>query len=97
MQIMRLQFAYHAHDFEASVRFYETILGLQRINGWDRPDGRGAVLSVGGNAALEIYGAPVGEPYQGPSPTGMELVFQVDDVDAWYERLRMVQLETKMT
>jgi catechol 2,3-dioxygenase-like lactoylglutathione lyase family enzyme len=90
MQVIRLQFAYHARDFDASVLFYETILGLQRIGGWDRPDGRGAVLSAGGNAAIEIYGSPVGEPYHGTAPTGMDLVFQVDDVDGWYERLRAV-------
>ena len=92
MNVIRLQFAFKARDFDASVHFYETILGMRRITVWDREDGRGIVLSVGGKAAIEIYGAPKGQFYDGPTPSGMDIVFEVENVDQWYERLIVTDL-----
>ena len=88
MDVRKLQFAFTARDFDASTYFYETVLGMKRITSWDRADGKGIVLSIGGKAAIEIYGAPEGKSYEGPAPTGMDIVLEVDDVDAWYERIK---------
>ena len=92
MDVIRLQFAFTARDFDASVHFYETILGMRRITAWDREDGRGIVLSAGGKAAIEIYGAPKDQFYDGPTPSGMDIVFEVENVDKWYERLKVTDL-----
>jgi catechol 2,3-dioxygenase-like lactoylglutathione lyase family enzyme len=52
------RFAFHARDFDASVRFYQEQLGFLQMGGWDRPDGRGALLNAAFGAVVEIYGAP---------------------------------------
>ena len=88
LNIVRLQIAFTAHDFDASVYFYETQLGMTRVTDWDRDDSRGIVLSAGEKAAIEIYGAPRGQTYDGPAPTGIDIVFEVKNVDQWYERLK---------
>lgn len=91
MDTIEFRFAFHARDFERSVRFYEDVLGLTLLpGGWDRPDGKGALLTAGGNAVIEIYGAPDGLPPHDFPPlaeSGINLGFQVDDVDGYYERL----------
>jgi catechol 2,3-dioxygenase-like lactoylglutathione lyase family enzyme len=92
MDVIRLQFAFKARDFDASIHFYETILGMTRITAWDREDGRGIVLSAGGKAAIEIYGAPKGQFYDGPAPAGTDIVFEVENVDKWYERLMVTDV-----
>jgi len=93
MEIIRFQFAFTARDFDVSVHFYESVLGMARLTAWDREDGRGIVLSAGGKAALEIYGAPRGQVYEGPGPSGMDLVFEVENVDQWYQRLKMERVK----
>ena len=93
LDVIRFHIAFHARDFDKSVHFYETLLGLQRVSGWDRLDEKGVVLSAGGNAAVEIYGTPEGVAYNGPSPSGTDIVFNVSNVDAWYERLKSAGVE----
>lgn len=87
MNAKQFRFVFTARDFERSVSFYEQELGMKRIYGWDRPDSKGALLSAGGNAVVEILGAPQGSAYTGPSPAGMFLAMEIDDVDRWHERL----------
>lgn len=55
------RFAFHARDFEASVRFYQEHLGLLLTFEWDRPTGRGALLNAAFGATVEIYGAARGQ------------------------------------
>lgn len=91
MDALEFRFAFYAADFDASVRFYRDTLGMRLVGGWDRPDGKGALLSAGGTAVIEIYGAAQGKTYHGPAPVAINLALRVGsvaEVDQWYERLR---------
>lgn len=47
-------------DYAASLRFYETLLGLRRVMAWDDGHGPGALLSLGPGRTLELRGARAG-------------------------------------
>ena len=96
MDALEFRFAFYARDFEESVRFYRDELELASVGGWDRPDGKGALLSAGGTAVIEIYGAAAGESYDGPSPIALNLALRLEDtsaVDSFYQRLAGIGLE----
>lgn len=91
------RFAFHARDFDESVRFYRDVLGMTYRGGWDRADGKGALLHIGGNAVVEIYGAAEGKSYEGPTPTAINLAIKLADeeaVDGLYRRLRELRANT---
>lgn len=54
MESLEFRFAFFARDFEASVNFYQNTLDMPSVGGWDRLDGKGALLSAGGTAVIEI-------------------------------------------
>ena len=90
MKILEFRFAFHARDFDHSVRFYRDVLEMSYLGGWDRRDGKGALLSGGGNAVVEIYGAAEGEAYTGPEPVAINLALRLEDraaVDSCCARL----------
>jgi catechol 2,3-dioxygenase-like lactoylglutathione lyase family enzyme len=91
MDSLEFRFAFFARDFEKSIAFYRDALGmLPAGQWWDRPDGKGVLLSAGGTGVVEIYGAPDGKSYSGPSPVAINLAFRFQDasaVDALYEQL----------
>ena len=90
MDAIEFRFAFHARDFEKSLGFYQNTLGMKYIGGWDREDGKGALLSAGGNAVIEIYGAEEGKSYEGPSPVAINLALRLknaSEVDSFYQRL----------
>jgi catechol 2,3-dioxygenase-like lactoylglutathione lyase family enzyme len=83
MNALEFRFAFYARDFEESIHFYRDILGLAPCGQWwDRPDGKGALLSAGGTAVIEIYGAADGQDYRGPTPTALNLALRLQDVTA---------------
>jgi catechol 2,3-dioxygenase-like lactoylglutathione lyase family enzyme len=87
---LEFRFAFFARDFQKSVDFYQNLLGMELVGGWDREDGKGALLSAGGNAVIEIYGAAEGKTYEGPSPIALNLALRVENasaVDKFHERL----------
>jgi catechol 2,3-dioxygenase-like lactoylglutathione lyase family enzyme len=84
------RFAFFARNFESSVAFYRDTLGMELVGDWDRPDGKGALLSAGGTAVIEIYGAAQGQAYTGPSPTAVNLAVRLEStqaVDGFHQRL----------
>ena len=90
MEAKEFRFAFFARDFERSVSFYQDTLGMRYVSGWDRPDGKGALLSAGGNAVVEIYGAAEGKAYDGPSPVAINLAIRLSseaDVNNLYDQL----------
>ena len=90
MNALEFRFAFFARDFQKSVDFYQNMLGMELVGGWDREDGKGALLSAGGTAVIEIYGAADGETYDGPNPVALNLALRVENasaVDKLYERL----------
>jgi catechol 2,3-dioxygenase-like lactoylglutathione lyase family enzyme len=91
METLEFRFAFFARDFAASVDFYQNTLGMTSVGGWDRPDGKGALLSTGGTAVIEIYGAAEGKTYNGPSPEAINLAIRLANtyaVDSFYEQLK---------
>jgi catechol 2,3-dioxygenase-like lactoylglutathione lyase family enzyme len=90
VNILEFRFAFFSRDFQKSVDFYQNMLGMELVGGWDREDGKGALLSAGGTAVIEIYGAADGETYDGPNPVALNLALRVENasaVDKLYERL----------
>lgn len=91
MNALEFRFAFYARDFEKSIRFYRDLLGCTPVGEWwDRPDGKGALLSVGGTSVIEIYGAAEGKTYEGPSPIALNLALRLENVpavDAFYQEL----------
>ena len=92
MDALEFRFAFHASDFECSLHFYQNNLGMARVGGWDRPDGKGALLSAGGNSVIEIYGAAEGQTYDGPAPAAINLAICLADTAA-VDRLYMLLKE----
>ncbi len=100
MQALEFRFAFYARDFERSVAFYRDMLGMRTVGGWDRADGKGALLSAvaavsdtsaGDAAVVEIYGAAEGKSYDGPAPGAINLALRLSgatDVDDFYRKLR---------
>lgn len=69
-------------DFPASLRFYETLLGLRRVMAWDNGHGPGALLSLGPGRTLELRGAqPAGGQVTGAAP-GERLMLGIAVADA---------------
>jgi len=97
MDALEFRFAFYARDFEKSIRFYRDVLGMTSVGQWwDRADGKGALLSAGGTAVIEIYGAADGETYEGPSPVAINLALRFENaaaVDQFYQRLAAVGVE----
>jgi catechol 2,3-dioxygenase-like lactoylglutathione lyase family enzyme len=90
MNALEFRFAFFARDFQKSVDFYQNTFGMELVGGWDREDGKGALLSAGGTAVIEIYGAADGKIYDGPSPVALNLALRVENtsaVDKLHERL----------
>ena len=90
MNALEFRFAFYARDFDKSVDFYQNVLGMKHVGGWDREDGKGALLSAGGTAVIEIYGAAEGKTYEGASPTALNLALRlehVSEVDSFYQQM----------
>lgn len=52
--VHELRIALTVDDYEAAVAFYRDALGLAEQESWERPDGRGTILSAG-RATLELF------------------------------------------
>jgi catechol 2,3-dioxygenase-like lactoylglutathione lyase family enzyme len=90
MDALEFRFAFHARDFEKSVSFYRDVLAMPSVGGWDRPEGRGALLNAGGTAVIEIYGAARGQSYAGPPHAAINLALRVADgksLETWHATL----------
>ena len=82
-ETLEFRFAFFARDFEKSIHFYRDLLGMAPTGEWwDRPDGKGALLSAGGTAVIEIYGAAAGKTYEGPAPVATNLALRFENVSA---------------
>jgi len=90
MDFLEFRFAFYAQNFARSVSFYRDTLGMKLTGGWDRPDGKGALLTANSGSVIEIYGAAEGKAYTGPRPVALNLALrlaQPADVDNFYEKL----------
>lgn len=91
------RYVYYAEAYDESVAFYRDVLGAEQVDGWDGgEDNRGAIFAAGGGF-IEVIAVPpadwlgeLGSPrdrLRGPAAAGW-LLIEVDDVDAWHDRLR---------
>ncbi len=89
MKALEFRFALFARNFDQSVSFYRDTLGMALKTGWDRPDGKGALLLAADSSVIEIYGAAEGKTYTGPPPSAINLaprLAQAADVDSFYQK-----------
>lgn len=78
------RFVFTAGDYAKSIAFYRDELELPVHHDWDYgPDDKGTVFHAG-SALIEIFAAVSNMAYI--KPTGVGMLLQVDDVDAWYKR-----------
>ncbi|MCB9453559.1 MAG: VOC family protein [Anaerolineaceae bacterium] len=87
MQSRKLSVTFHAQDFDRTLVFFRDTLGLALKHSWNDPHSRGAIFAAEDSAEVEFFGPPEGQSQNQPSPSGMNIAFLVDDVDAHYARL----------
>jgi predicted enzyme related to lactoylglutathione lyase len=82
VEVCEAYVSYQASDFDATCRFYERVLGLERVLGWDRVDGRGAYFAGDRVTVVEITGSPRGERGAGLPPVdgGLAVTIMVRDL-----------------
>jgi glyoxylase I family protein len=78
--------AVRALDFDRSVAFYTTVLGLPLKSTWTRKTGRAAFVEISPGSYMEIFEwAPV--EHSGEAPI-LHFCLRTDDVDGMTERAR---------
>jgi catechol 2,3-dioxygenase-like lactoylglutathione lyase family enzyme len=84
--VREVRIALTVEDFEQAVQFYRDRLGLAVVEAWQRPEGRGVILSLGPQTTLELFDGPqadfvdqveVGRRVSGP----VRLALAVPDAD----------------
>lgn len=88
-RVRQMRTVLHVADLAASTEFYERAVGCRRLSSWDEDGNAGALLEVADGRIIELLHSP-----DGLAPSGVELVFVVDDVDAWHDRLGGLGLQT---
>ena len=95
--VRELRVALAVEDFERAASLYGEALGLELVESWDRPDGRGAIFAAG-RATVEVLDPgsarsvdliEAGGPVSGP----VRLALRVPDVEAASEALLGAGLE----
>jgi catechol 2,3-dioxygenase-like lactoylglutathione lyase family enzyme len=96
MDIRQFRVVIRAKNFDRTSRFYGDVLGLPRLQSWEREDARGALFQVGAGV-VEVVGRPRTDAgrgwdeaydYQGPQHK-MELTVVVPSAEKAYESLLM--------
>jgi catechol 2,3-dioxygenase-like lactoylglutathione lyase family enzyme len=80
------RFIFRAKDYEASVAFYRDGLELPVIGSWDRGLAERGTLFQAASGIIEVLALAPGEEYT--PPQGVELAYEVDDVDRWHRRVQ---------
>jgi catechol 2,3-dioxygenase-like lactoylglutathione lyase family enzyme len=80
------RFIFRARDYEASVAFYRDGLELSIVSSWDRGPAERGTLFEAASGIIEVLALAPGAPYT--PPQGLELAYEVDDVDGWYRRVQ---------
>jgi catechol 2,3-dioxygenase-like lactoylglutathione lyase family enzyme len=83
--------------YEPSIAFYREGLELMIAHSWDRgADQRGTIFQAA-SGQIEILALPAGRDYV--PPQGLEIAYEVDDVDAWYRRIQQkgLPIESELT
>ncbi len=89
MKAVILSVVRHTHNYEAMLRFYRDVLGMEPGEAWDEPENRGTLLAPGGQVAntfIEIIELGQ-EAVPGVKPVNVVLSIEVEDVDGWHDQL----------
>jgi uncharacterized glyoxalase superfamily protein PhnB len=89
MKVLLMSIVRHTRNYEAMLRFYGGILGMEPVEAWDEPGNRGTLLSPGGrvsNAVIEILELGQ-EAAVGVKPINVVLSIEVEGVDGWHDQL----------
>jgi lactoylglutathione lyase len=83
MGVREVRVAITVDDYEGALALWRDVLGLDIIEAWDRPDGRGTILA-GGRATIEVVDRTQAETIDrvevGERVTGvLRLALEVDD------------------
>ena len=84
------RFIFRAKDYEASLAFYRDGLGLPVVDSWDRGPAERGTLFQAASGIVEVLALAPGEEYT--PPRGMELAYEVNNVDDWYRRVQEKEL-----
>lgn len=80
------RYIFRAKDYQTSVAFYRDGLELPIVSSWDRGPAEKGTLFQAASGIIEVLALAPGAEY---APVhGGELCYEVDDVDAWYERVQ---------
>lgn len=85
--VREVRIALTVEHFDQAVQFYRNRLGLAVVEEWQRPEGRGVILSLGPQTTLELFDGPqadfVDQVEVGRRVSGsVRLVLSVPDADA---------------
>jgi len=80
------RFIFRARDYEAAVTFYRDGLELSIIGSWNRGPAQRGTLFQAASGIIEVLALPPGEEYA--LLRGVELAYEVDDVDKVYRRVQ---------
>jgi len=89
-RIRQMRTVLHVSDLSASSEYYEYALGCRVLSTWDEEDNAGTLLEAADGQLLELLQSTATEQ---ASPSGVELVFVVDDVEAWHARIESLGLK----
>ncbi len=78
--------AIHAHDFDATVRFYTEALGFVEWIRWGEGNQRAVMLDTGDGNYLEVFAGGAVEPK--PEGAILHMAFRTDNCDLALERAR---------
>ena len=77
---------FRARDYDATVSFYQVGLELQIDHSWDRGPGQRGTVFVAASGLIEVL--ELAEDASFAPATGLEIGYEVDDVNEWYDRIK---------
>ncbi len=85
-RVRQLRTVIHVADLDRSADFYEGVLGFRRLDAWDTADHDGVLVEASDGRMVELLCDRDQSGFE--PPRGLGLVFVVDDVNAWHDRLQ---------
>jgi len=81
-----LRIVFRASEYDRTVAFYRDGLELPIERSWDNGPGRRGTEFLAASGIIEILELPEGESFS--TATGLEIGYEVADVDEWYHRVK---------
>ena len=85
-RVRQVRVVIQCEEVVRSSEFYESVLGFRRIYSWTSDDHEGVLVEASDGRLIELQSPFDRSDYQ--SPHGIGLVFVVDDVDSWHDRMQ---------